>query len=186
MGAAAAAGIGFIGSLYAANQAADAQKEGANAQMQMAAPYLREAALALPRLRALAERYYAPRAGKDSPFLRAGHLENLAELERANRRSLAEIEHTYASRGNLGRARGERLRLTGELLGATNRENLSYGLAQENYRDSTAAQYQELLAALASLGGTGMRYASAGLTAQSRASSEWWSTLAKVLGKVGA
>ncbi len=182
MGGATGAVLGAAGSLFGAKQAANAQQRAAQSMQQLSAPYLAEAQLALPRLRALAEAYYAPRVGKDSPWLRAEHEGNLSALQRANTQQLAEVQHTYAGRGNLGRARGERLRLADQLLQTLNREHLRYGEAQESYRDTTAAEYQEIPSALAGLGRTGMATASQGLKLQAQASRDFWETFARIFG----
>ena len=180
-----AAGLGAVGSLFGASQASRAEKRSADQMLQLSEPYLTQARAALPRLRALMESYYAPRLGQDSPFLHAEHAESLAGLQRANAQGLAEIQHTYGSQGNLGRARGERLRLSDQLLRATSRENLSYGEAQDTYRDTVAGQYQEILAALAGLGRTGVQYASQGLKQQADASETFWNAFAKVFWSAG-
>ncbi len=174
--------LGAASSLYGSSQAARAQKRSAEMMMEMARPYLEQAEYALPQLRKLAQNYYAPRVGKDSPWLRAEHLESMAGLQRANAQGLAEIQHTYASHGNMGRARGERLRLANQLVRTSSRENLSYGQAQESYRDNTANQYQAILAQLAGMGKTGLDAAETALGMQNTATSSYWQTFGQVFG----
>jgi hypothetical protein len=186
MGAPLSVGIGVVGSLYGASKAARSQRRAANELAQMAEPYLAEGRFALPKLRLLAESYYAPRVGKMSPLLRAQHGQNLFDLGRANTRSLASIRHAYAGTGNMGRARGEQLRLADQVTHATNRENLSYGAAQQSYLDAVAGQYQEILQRLAALGSQGLSYGSQAAKLRGAAGAGFWNTFGQLFGAKGA
>ena len=177
--------MGVMGSLFGASQAADAQKEAADEQMQMAAPYLQEAKLALPQLRALAQGYYAPRVGKDNPLIAAQHQLSLGNIARAKRVGMANITHQFATTGNVGRSRGEQLRLANQLLQSQNQENLGYGQAQQAYRDSTAAQYENILNALIGVGNQGLSLGSSALQRQGNATAGFWDTFGKTLGSLG-
>ncbi len=152
----------------------------------MAAPYLQEAKLALPRLRALAQGYYAPRVGKDNPLLSAQQALSLDNIARSRRVGMANITHQFAATGNTGRARGEQLRLANQLLQSQNQANLGFAQAQQAYRDNTASQYENILNALVGAGDKGLGLGASALQSQGNAEAGYWSTLANLFSPQGA
>jgi hypothetical protein len=168
--AATAAGIGALGSLWSSNQAA-------SAQMELAQPYVNATKFALPALQNLAQGYYAPRLGQESAYLKAGLKESLSNIGRQEKQSLAGTQTYWTNKGNVGRGRGESLRIAQQAMESRNQANLGYGQAQQQYKDNTAQQLSNLYGMLGNLGGTGLSTASGAIGTQLTGQTNFWNTM---------
>jgi len=69
----------------------------------------------------------------------------------------------FGKQGNVGRSRGEQLRIGSAATTAANQENLGYGTAQQSYRNSTVDRYMSALNNLGQYGQFGVNTASQGI-----------------------
>jgi len=156
-------GLGIAGGMYSSWQANKAAKRQAEAMLdaakiedkrirELTEPYLQQARFAMPLLRQTVMSQLAPRLGQNDPFLAKEHEMNLQTLGRREKTSQAQMERLWGATGNVGRGRGEQLRIRQGAQEARNVENLQYGAGQRGYRESTANQF---IAALSGMGAQG-------------------------------
>ena len=196
------AAAGFGGSLYGARKAAKAQAayaeamkyagaKQAQALREIAAPYLEETKLTLPLLRQTIASQLVPRLS-GSRYLKAAHEQNLTDIGREEERALASSRRAYSA-GNLGRARGESLRIGRAGVEARGRENVSYGLTEQADRDTAAGRLINAYQGMVDIGGRGLQPAigAAGVEANALAQSagigaaaktDFWSDLGGLFG----
>ena len=149
---AAEAVIGYAGSV-AARKAANKQGDLMSAA---AAPGMQAQAYALPRLRGLIENVLAPEVDRQDPLLQIEHQMNLAGIGRQERTSSAEANFYYGSQGNVGRSRGEQLRIASAAEAARGKENLGYGMAENARRSGALGRLTQTLESLGGLSATGV------------------------------
>lgn len=160
------AALGIAGSLFGANRAQRAANQQANTILEanqertamlreLAAPYEEAGLYGMDRLKALISGSLAPAVGRESPILAGEHQENLLGIGRDTGRQLAGSTRYWTGAGNVGRGRGEGLRIQRAGTDARNRENLRYGGLQEDYKDRALGRYQGALGAMADYGRTG-------------------------------
>jgi len=158
--------IGTAIGLYGSSKANDAYKQMAaeiEAAAQaaagnirgMAEPYLESGRYALPAMKQLTMRY-GSKIGKNDPFLAALHMRNLQRLGREEQRQLAGSQGYWGATGNVGRGRGEALRIRRGATEAMNVESLGYGQGQQEYQAATEARYMQGLGALGGYGTVGL------------------------------
>jgi len=179
----ASALIGAGGQLMGGKKAAKAQKSAAGQQMAMAAPYMKAAGIALPQMTRLVTGQMVPEVGKESPILAGEHRENLAGIGRVGRQETGAAKRFWGTTGNVGRGRGELSRLAFATTGATNRENLAYGGAQEGYKRSRMAEAMGGLSTLAGLGSQGLGAGVTGAQGYGNAASSVWQNFGDVIGQ---
>jgi hypothetical protein len=150
------AAYGAFASILGGISTNNAAKSAAAVQWELARPYHEAAEYALPALRNLASGYFANRLGKENAYLRAGHAENLAQIGRQERTAGAASTSHWMNAGNVGRGRGEQLRIAESALRSRNAENLNYGAQQQQYKDTSAQQLANLYGMLGNLGSQGM------------------------------
>ena len=100
----------------------------------------------------------APKVGKQSDVLAGQHNISLSNIGRNERKALAESNLTWGSTGNQGKARGEALQIGDTTTQAANAENLGYGTAQENYKNTNLQNYLSALDSMASKGQSALGY----------------------------
>jgi hypothetical protein len=162
------AGLGALGGkLLGASQSNKAAKREADAARAAsakaaselrvaAAPFMEQLNYAMPRFRSLIESEYAPKVGADNPFLAAQHQLNESKIGREENAALANSRRYWSALGDLGRSRGEALRIGRNATEEMNRENLNYGVQQQGYRNSTADRLASALEALSSAASPGV------------------------------
>jgi hypothetical protein len=154
--------LGFGGALLSSQKAADSGKEMADVMRanasrlsDMAQPYVEQGAWALPRLQGYASTLEGL-AGKESPLLRGKYLESLKGIDENEKAAEADASAYFGAAGNSGRARGEKLRARQSALQAKNLAGLSYGAAQEDYKQASRDRYGNALGSLLQAGGMGL------------------------------
>jgi len=143
----------------AANKLGDTIKtataEEAARLRELAAPGLEASQYAFPRLKSAITNMYG-NVNKENPYLAAAHKMNVTGIQRGATKATSESTRYWQSMGNLGRSRGERLRISRGATEETGRENLAYGVGQQTYKDTNTARLIQALESLASLGGSSM------------------------------
>ena len=154
----------LVGGLFGAGAAAAAARKRAQAMQrqsaylkELAAPYLKQTKYALPKMQAYISSYLKPKIGKENPYMKAAYGMNLANINRQKQAALGASNMYWGRAGNIGRARGEKLRATRNATEALNMANLNYGMGQQQYKDSTANQYMGALGNLANYGTIGLQ-----------------------------
>ena len=164
-----AAGISAIGGGIASAQAAKAQKKAANtiqaattaqaeAVNRLAQPYQDVLNYALPQMKSAVGQYGA-QVGKNDPLLAAEHGQNVTDINRAKTRALLNSSRFWGVTGNAGRGRGEALRIGQTATETENRENLSYGGLQRDFRQQALDRWFGATGQLAGIGGQGTNLA---------------------------
>lgn len=115
----------------------------------MAQPFYSAGVGAIGGMQSLGE-FYKGRLG-GSQYLRSQQALGIDEINKAGRQGMASSEN-YWRGGNVGRARGEQMRIANSTLGALSNARIGYGMAQENFIGQTAQQYAGLLGSLGTLG----------------------------------
>jgi len=155
--------ISFGGSLIGANKAKQSGMAEASAIDRLreylsglAQPYLKAGEYGVSGLKNIISSYLMPRAGKESPILRGSHEQNLGSIAKGSQAEQRAAESFWGARGNVGRAIGEKFATRRRATEATNVENLRYGGAQEEFKDTTAGRLQAALGGMGELGTTGL------------------------------
>jgi len=194
----AGAVVGALGTIYAAKQAQKAQNKAAQAQSKageqylgMVRPYTEAGAGALTGMQRIISQYLMPRLGKESPILAGQYRKSISDIGRTERRGIASSTQYYRASGNIGRARGETLRIGQSATEARNLAGLGYGAAQEDYKRGTEAQVLAAQGGIANLGGgalgearAGLQMGVAGAGMKAQGVSQFWGDLAGALGGV--
>jgi hypothetical protein len=197
MGAIAGSLIGLAGSSMqagatkkAAAQMLAAGNQTAQEMQGYAAPYQAEGAWALPMQRGYIQSEILPRVGQNDPYLLASHRQNLAGIGRSEQHALASSKRYWGMTGNVGRSRGEQLRIMAQWTEARNRENLGYGQAQTAYKRQSLGDAMSALGNEVSLGQFGVQMAAEGSRsrmagAQAAAGYQSQSPMGGFLGELG-
>ena len=173
---------------YAARKQAQTLKE-------IAAPWQEAGLEGIAGLRSAVRNLLAPDVDKEDPYLAARHAESLTEIERERERATKGAGRFWRGTGNVGKARGEELLIGQGALEAKNRENLAYGVGQQEYKTQTRSRLMSALGGLAGLGQTalsplmGAAGVEAGGTTQAAgvragATSDIWSDLGALFGDI--
>ncbi len=160
-GAVISAGLGLL--------AANAERSAANRQAQaieqasarytsmlqgLAAPYQAlNTSTVFPRLQDLLSTQYGE-MNQPSPYLAAAHRQNLAGIGRGRRMAMA--ASAIGGRYSPSRLRGGTLAAERTFQEATGRENIGYGLQQEQLRTAAQGRYASTLGTAANLGSKGI------------------------------
>lgn len=160
MGASATAIIGLAGGAISASaqrqsaiKAANAYDEAAGRMFSYAksaaSPFYTAGVKAVGDLQNLAG-FYAGRLG-GSQYLQSQQALTIDDIIRSKRQGMAASE-SYWAKGNVGRGRGEQMRIDAQALGAMSNARVGYGVAQENFIGQNAQQYAGLLGSLGNMG----------------------------------
>jgi hypothetical protein len=139
-----------------ANAIRDAARIQAESTERLAAPFTDAANWSMPLLKGATIDLFGSKVGKKNPFLEAMHGENLEEIDKEKSKATASSDFFWKGSGNLGRGRGEQLRIGQSATDAKNRENLSYGMAETADQDKRIADYFNALGSMASYGQAGL------------------------------
>jgi len=173
------AGIGGLGSLWAAGQADQASKRMADAILRasereagttrrITEPALEQQRYALPRLRAAILGEAAGEMGPTNPLLRVEHGENVTAIGRAKRRALGQSSAYWGRSGNVSKARSDALSIERWATEALGSENLGYAEGQTAYGEGKRSRYIQGLMSLANIGSSAMGPAIQGAGALAR------------------
>lgn len=169
-GIATIAGVGgMLGGWGAANAERDAMNAAAAAQMQLGReqlawgkkigkPFMDASAYAMPKMRNLA-RYQFDQIGKEDPNLKAGLEQSFLDIGRNTDMSKAIGINRFASVGNDGAATGSVLRANRAAMEDKNKAILSYGVAQQGFKQQNLGNYQNTLNIMGQLGLSGTQVA---------------------------
>jgi len=166
------AGIGLLGASKAsssASKAANATLKAAQIEdarlRDLSVPFLEQAKFALPALRSTVMQNVAKNVGTESPYIKAEHNINLGEIAKGEQ-AASQASSGYWNRvGDVGRGRGEQLRIAQAATETRNKENLAYGGTRETARQTALSQFVNALSGLASQGQAGMQPAMMGAQA---------------------
>jgi hypothetical protein len=158
-----AAGIGLL-SANKANKAAQAQTDAMleTARMEdrrireLTAPWLQQAKFAMPMLRQTIMSQLAPEVGRDDPFLTKERDIAMRDIGRGEQTALGQTARRWTATGNIGRGRGEQLRIGRSAEEARGEVGLQYGKAQRSYRQGASAAFINALSGLANQGTQGL------------------------------
>lgn len=179
-----AAGASLLGGWLGASEQRRAAEAQADAVLQasreqiaylreLAAPYNEMTEFALPKMRETIMNQYAPKIGQENPYLKAASAQALTGIERGRQTALGQSAGIWGRSGNLGRARGEGLRINRSATEAANAENVRYGLQAKGEQDTALGNYYGALSGAADIGRTaltpGMASAQMGMNAASEA-----------------
>ena len=153
----------------AAKKAASATERAAQIEDQrlrdLSVPFLEQAKFALPALRSTIMQNVAKNVGTESPYIKAEHNINLGEIAKGEQ-AASQASSGYWNRvGDVGRGRGEQLRIAQAATETRNKENLTYGGTRETARQTALSQFVNALSGLASQGQAGMQPAMMGAQA---------------------
>jgi hypothetical protein len=147
----------------------------------LAAPYTQAGTAALPALSRLIGTYLQPRVGKESALLRTQHALSLQGITKGQRSALARSRLYWGGTGNVGRGRGEALRIGQAGTEATNLENLQYGLGQEQFKRQGVTDYLNALMGQAGLGLQGANIAVGGIQTRAAGQQQFWGDIAGIM-----
>jgi len=170
MGVGALLGVaGASKSGKAAKRAASATERAAQMEDQrlreLSAPFLKQAEFALPALRSVIMQNVAKNVGTESPYIKAEHNINLGEIAKGEQAASAASSGYWNRVGDVGRGRGEQLRIAQAATETRNKENLAYGGTRESARQQALSQFVNALSGLANQGQAGMQPAMMGAQA---------------------
>ncbi len=164
------AGMGLLGASSAAKAAKaqadairDAARMGYQGMMELAKPGLDTLKVALPALRNTVFGALGSRVGQKNPYLKAAHEQNISEIGKQEESEIASSERFFGASGNVGRARGEKLRARRAATTARNKENIGYGVAETDYENDSLTRYLGGLNMLTNTGMFGVNTAAGGI-----------------------
>lgn len=175
--------VGAGAGLAGASKASSAAKQASNATLraaqiedqrlrELSAPFLKQAEFALPALRSVIMQNVAKNVGTESPYIKAEHNVNLGEIAKGEQAASAASSGYWNRVGDVGRGRGEQLRIAQAATETRNKENLAYGGTRESARQQALSQFVNALSGLASQGQAGMQPAMMGAQAAYRGATD--------------
>jgi len=178
-GAVIAAAVGTLGAAYIGKRATEnaaAQMERLGREGQLAQEW------AFKALPGFAMDVLAPQMTRVPVSLAAGHEEAARGIARAARIGEATSRRFWTSTGNLGRGRGEQMRLRRATAEAQGREKVRFATALEAHRAGARAQFGEALSTTAQLGQMGTAAQISAAQTRGQAGAAFASDVAGVLG----
>lgn len=149
--------VSVVGGLIESHQASKAQKRAAAQQMELAKPSLEAQKWAFPMMQNWIATQVLPQATEPSAALAGQRTVNLSAVRRKFGGLRAQSRRFWTGTGNLGRGRGEQMRLGQAETEASNLENLRYTTAEEARRTNAIASGTSALATMAGLGVQGLQ-----------------------------
>lgn len=113
----------------------------------LAAPFISAGSGALGRIKGMTYGLLAEQANKESELLRGQYRQAIAGIERERARN-AEASRAYWESANVGRGRGEQMRANAMAADSKVSAALSYGQAQEQYKQTSVDRYMNALGIL--------------------------------------
>jgi hypothetical protein len=169
-----AALAGLAGSIFAGKKQKDAMEAGAAREERLSRPMYDAQKRGLGGMWDTIQRLIAPSAGQASGALKAGHAENLERIEKQKANALAQSRFFNESTGNLGRGRGEALRIAQGATDALNSENLSYAGAQEDYKLAGTGRLFDALSSYSGQGSGGLSAMIGANRLRTQGASDFW------------
>jgi len=151
--------------LLGARESRKASERESERLSELSEPRLKMEKWALPRLRELIVSQLMPELTGEYPELRAAHEESLAQIGRQTRRQLAGSERYWSAQGNVGRGRGEQLRIKRAGTEAESGQRLQYAVQKRGLGEDAVTRLMNALGLSSNLGAQGLAPAIASIQA---------------------
>ncbi len=171
-----------VGGITGADKAKESADRAAAQMGELGAPGVEAQKYAFPRFKAAINQYLVPQAGKESPILARQHTYNLGRIGQTATRAKATARSYWERSGDIGRSRGEQLRIGQQELESRIGENLSYGGMQEGYKQGSIDRLLQGWAQLAGLGFQGVGLAAGGIKMGNQAAQDYYEGFGDFMG----